>query len=195
MVCLPTDQSFRSYRWGRWFRWCPSCPRSIDCAQTLSFLTQENITWVDVTAPGDGCAFALCNPVSVSGWQQMPNAGHWFSQRPSPKHSALRAGKNCAEISFGCISNICSPLIAHVIMIIFRLQRAHKHWVIAMPIVRRQNHGSIAPFLKTHWWPHDRSSAKAKNCSNKVSLLHYMRLFRQDIILAQPATPVPRVDG
>gem|GEM_PF-6217917 len=36
---------------------------------------------------------------------------------------------------------------------------------------------------------------KLKNCSNKVSLLHYMRLFRQDIILAQPATPVPRVDG
>ena len=29
--------------------------------------TQENITWVDVTAPGDGCAFALCDPVSVSG--------------------------------------------------------------------------------------------------------------------------------
>jgi hypothetical protein len=29
--------------------------------------TQENITWVDVTAPGNGCAFALCDPVSVSG--------------------------------------------------------------------------------------------------------------------------------
>jgi hypothetical protein len=27
----------------------------------------EDITWVDVTAPGDGCAFALCDPVSVSG--------------------------------------------------------------------------------------------------------------------------------
>lgn len=25
------------------------------------------ITWIDVTAPGDGCAFALCDPVSVSG--------------------------------------------------------------------------------------------------------------------------------
>ena len=25
------------------------------------------LTWVDVTAPGDGCAFALCDPVSVSG--------------------------------------------------------------------------------------------------------------------------------
>jgi hypothetical protein len=25
------------------------------------------LTWVDVTAPGDGCAFALCDPVSVTG--------------------------------------------------------------------------------------------------------------------------------
>jgi hypothetical protein len=25
------------------------------------------ITWIDVTAPGDGCAFALCDPVAVSG--------------------------------------------------------------------------------------------------------------------------------
>ncbi|MGR3564234.1 MAG: hypothetical protein ACU0FH_15640 [Heliomarina sp.] len=27
----------------------------------------ERVTWVDVTAPGDGCAFALCDPVAVSG--------------------------------------------------------------------------------------------------------------------------------
>lgn len=27
----------------------------------------DHITWIDVTAPGDGCAFALCDPVSVSG--------------------------------------------------------------------------------------------------------------------------------
>ncbi|MBO9408411.1 hypothetical protein J7399_13310 [Shimia sp. R9_1] len=34
----------------------------------LAFLCQrEDITWVDVTAPGDGCAFALCDPVSVTG--------------------------------------------------------------------------------------------------------------------------------
>lgn len=25
------------------------------------------MTWVDVTAPGDGCAFALCDPVAVTG--------------------------------------------------------------------------------------------------------------------------------
>ncbi|MDU8911508.1 hypothetical protein [Aestuariicoccus sp. MJ-SS9] len=28
---------------------------------------REELTWVDVTAPGDGCAFALCDPVAVSG--------------------------------------------------------------------------------------------------------------------------------
>lgn len=34
----------------------------------LAFLSQrDEITWVDVSAPGDGCAFALCDPVSVSG--------------------------------------------------------------------------------------------------------------------------------
>ncbi|ESW62108.1 MAG: hypothetical protein Q27BPR15_02860 [Rhodobacter sp. CACIA14H1] len=34
----------------------------------LAYLSaQAGITWVDVTAPGDGCAFALCDPVAVSG--------------------------------------------------------------------------------------------------------------------------------
>ncbi len=34
----------------------------------LAYLSQSDaLTWVDVTAPGDGCAFALCDPVSVSG--------------------------------------------------------------------------------------------------------------------------------
>ena len=28
---------------------------------------RPELTWVDVTAPGDGCAFALCDPVAVSG--------------------------------------------------------------------------------------------------------------------------------
>jgi len=34
----------------------------------LAFLSEQSTPfWVDVTAPGDGCAFALCDPVSVSG--------------------------------------------------------------------------------------------------------------------------------
>ena len=28
---------------------------------------QDAVPWIDVTAPGDGCAFALCDPVAVSG--------------------------------------------------------------------------------------------------------------------------------
>ena len=43
-------------------------PKAYRLRAAIQFLsTQGNITWVDVTAPGDGCAFALCNPVSVSG--------------------------------------------------------------------------------------------------------------------------------
>jgi len=34
----------------------------------LAYLcTRDALTWVDVTAPGDGCAFALCDPVAVTG--------------------------------------------------------------------------------------------------------------------------------
>ncbi len=34
----------------------------------LHFLSsRREVTWVDVSAPGDGCAFALCDPVAVSG--------------------------------------------------------------------------------------------------------------------------------
>lgn len=42
----------------------------------LSYLcTRDEIAWVDVSAPGDGCAFALCDPVSVSG--VAPEAKRW----------------------------------------------------------------------------------------------------------------------
>ncbi len=34
----------------------------------LAYLSmRDELTWIDVTAPGDGCAFALCDPVAVSG--------------------------------------------------------------------------------------------------------------------------------
>ena len=51
---------------------------------------EESVTWVDVTAPGDGCAFALCDPVAVSG--VAPSGKRWplvlsaaFSQTFSPE--------------------------------------------------------------------------------------------------------------
>ncbi len=54
---------------------------------------QDRIAWVDVTAPGDGCAFALCDPVAVSG--VAPDNQHWplilsaaFTQTLSPQRWA-----------------------------------------------------------------------------------------------------------
>lgn len=43
-------------------------PKANRLRRDLQFLCQrDDLTWVDVTAPGDGCSFALCDPVSVSG--------------------------------------------------------------------------------------------------------------------------------
>ena len=55
-----------------------------------------DVTWVDVTAPGDGCAFALCDPVAVTGvappgkrWPLVVSAA--FTQTLSPaRWRALR---------------------------------------------------------------------------------------------------------
>ncbi|MDF0602355.1 hypothetical protein P1J78_16575 [Psychromarinibacter sp. C21-152] len=43
-------------------------PKADRLRADLNFLSQrDEIAWIDVTAPGDGCAFALCDPVAVSG--------------------------------------------------------------------------------------------------------------------------------
>ena len=43
-------------------------PKASRLRGDLAYLcARTELTWVDVTAPGDGCAFALCDPVKVSG--------------------------------------------------------------------------------------------------------------------------------
>ena len=43
-------------------------PRANRLRADLHYLSaRDELTWVDVTAPGDGCAFALCDPVAVTG--------------------------------------------------------------------------------------------------------------------------------
>ncbi|MEX0364586.1 MAG: hypothetical protein AB3N22_00860 [Ruegeria sp.] len=43
-------------------------PRAHRLRADLHYLcTREELAWVDVSAPGDGCAFALCDPVTVTG--------------------------------------------------------------------------------------------------------------------------------
>lgn len=72
-------------------------PRAHRLRADLQFLsTRDDIAWLDVTAPGDGCAFALCDPVAVSGvatpakrWPLVISAA--FTQTLSPERwQALR---------------------------------------------------------------------------------------------------------
>ncbi|MFD0908532.1 hypothetical protein [Ruegeria arenilitoris] len=72
-------------------------PRADQLRADLQLLSQtEQLTWVDVSAPGDGCAFALCDPVAVSGvavpgkrWPLVLSAA--FTQTLSPEQwAALR---------------------------------------------------------------------------------------------------------
>ncbi|WP_172294909.1 hypothetical protein [Pseudoruegeria sp. HB172150] len=72
-------------------------PKADRLRADLHYLSQrEELTWVDVTAPGDGCAFALCDPVAVSGvapanqrWPLILSAA--FTQTLSPERwKALR---------------------------------------------------------------------------------------------------------
>ena len=72
-------------------------PRAQRLRRDLAFLSaRDELTWVDVTAPGDGCAFALCDPVAVTGVAPLDQKGPLvisaaFSQTLSPqKWAALR---------------------------------------------------------------------------------------------------------
>ncbi len=66
-------------------------PKAYRLRSDLAFLcTRDELAWVDVTAPGDGCAFALCDPVAVTG--VAPKAKKWplvlsaaFTQTLSPE--------------------------------------------------------------------------------------------------------------
>lgn len=43
-------------------------PHATALRADLHYLSQRpEITWIDVTAPGDGCCYALCDPVATSG--------------------------------------------------------------------------------------------------------------------------------
>ena len=72
-------------------------PRAHRLRADLAYLSaRPELIWVDVTAPGDGCAFALCDPVAVSGvappdqrWPLVFSAA--FTQTLSPERwRALR---------------------------------------------------------------------------------------------------------
>lgn len=66
-------------------------PRAHGLRADLAYLSaRHELTWIDVTAPGDGCTFALCDPVAVCGvapadkrWPLVVSAA--FSQTLKPE--------------------------------------------------------------------------------------------------------------
>lgn len=66
-------------------------PKATRLRRDLAMLsTRTDITWVDVSAPGDGCSFAICDPVAVTG--VAPANARWplvfsaaFTQSLSPE--------------------------------------------------------------------------------------------------------------
>ena len=69
-------------------------PKAERLRTDLQYLSErDELTWIDVTAPGDGCAFALCDPVAVTGvaragqkWPLVLSAA--FTQTLSPERWA-----------------------------------------------------------------------------------------------------------
>ncbi len=155
----------------------------------LQYLCESGaLTWVDVTAPGDGCAFALCDPVAVSGvapagkrWPLVMSAA--FTQTLSPERwKALRWRFFRLHFQYLCAFDRPGDYdyFAHH-------RRPHDagralSWARAVEIADRP--GRVGPCLGvcvTALPP------KPAVRPDKVSLWRYMRLFRQDILSAQPA--------
>jgi hypothetical protein len=88
---VPADKSLSFLSLGQVIPMVSFLPDADRLRADLAFLsTNDVITWVDVTAPGDGCSFALCDPVSVTG--VAPDGKRWplvlsaaFSQTLSPQ--------------------------------------------------------------------------------------------------------------
>ena len=118
------------------------------------------IYWVDITAPGDGCSFSLCDPVAVSA---LPLAGQTgplvlsaaFSQALSP-----RRWRRLRWRFSSCIFNIYAPLMRPIIMITLQLRPARSPCANASAIVSRQNKCKRLPITATEK-SRDRSATKA----------------------------------
>jgi hypothetical protein len=94
---VPTDKTLGFLSLGQVVPMVSFLPRAHRLRRDLAYLSaRDELAWVDVTAPGDGCAFALCDPVSVSG--VAPDNKQWplvisaaFTQTLSPQRwKALR---------------------------------------------------------------------------------------------------------
>jgi hypothetical protein len=108
-------------------------PRAWRLRADLAYLSaRDELFWLDVTAPGDGCAFALCDPVAVSG--VAPEAKRWPLV-------------------------ICARLTGRGITIISRSRRGRKRWRRGSRAARRRPRGSSGRPRAIGAWCHDPAQA------------------------------------
>ena len=85
-------------------------PKATRLRADLAFLsTRAEVTWVDVSAPGDGCSFALCDPVAVTG--VAPEGQRWpLVISAAFSKTCDRSGeRRCAGTFSKRISNTLAP--------------------------------------------------------------------------------------
>ena len=143
---------------------------------------------MDVTAPGDGCAFALCDPVAVSG--VAPAAGkRWplvisaaFTQTLSPaRWKDLRW--RFFRLHFQYLCAFDRPGTYDY----FRITAGPR--TLAGRFAGRAPSKSRIDLAASKYtsMAHDADPPKPPSRPDKVSLWRYIRLFRADILSAQPA--------
>jgi hypothetical protein len=157
-------------------------------------VARAKVTWVDVTAPGDGCAFALCDPVAVSGVAPpRGSAGRWWSvgglqRRPCRPSLAGRTEAAVLPAAFPVSLRLRrlkgGPEDYDYFRITAGAQTLADRYRTGRPGKKPDQPGATA----IAW--HDRLHDPAQACTprpDRVSLLAYLRLFRRDILSAQPA--------
>jgi hypothetical protein len=149
-------------RWASPSRWCRSCRTPMRLRADLRAVSQAGtLTWVDVSAPGDGCSFALCDPVAVSGVAgPTRGGGRWSCRRRSAGPCRPGNGGRCGGAFSGCISSICAPSTGQATTITSRSPPGPARWRRDLPDARRRGRASRTPCPVTGRWSRDPAQAK-----------------------------------
>ena len=151
---------------------------------------RDEITWVDVTAPGDGCAFALCDPVAVSGvapagkrWPLVLSAA--FTRTLSPaRWKALRWRFFRLHFQYLCAFDRPGDYDY------FRITAGPMTWPPAMPTGRRRNRGSTWRHRNSpRWRPEDpmpEPAPKTRGAARQGVAEAVRETVSGDILSAQP---------
>jgi hypothetical protein len=102
----------------------------------------DAVTWVDVTAPGYGCSFALCDPVAVSGQGDGTQNGPLVVSAAFTQTLSDARWRALRWRFFRLHFSICAPLTNLGFMITFRSRQGHIDCAIAFGDVPHHHRAS-----------------------------------------------------